>query len=203
MATVDIRPFEDGDETGIAGLATRVQWPSLTDASVVRAVDRGAISHDAHGVIRATAAGHRFLDDLYATQAAALATYWAGLDSVVCRLTPLTGRLVARASEDPVLRVGTLTAVTPNFEPGGTPVCLLLLNRLSALRYHRSDAHAAAWRSMGLTADEMVAIQTAGGPERNTIEARTNEIAAPAFQILDLTERLEFLADLRSMSVLA
>jgi len=38
MATVDIRPFEDGDETRIADLATTVQWPSLSDASVVRRV---------------------------------------------------------------------------------------------------------------------------------------------------------------------
>ena len=38
MSTVDIRPFEDGDATGIARLATTVQWPSLTDADVVRQV---------------------------------------------------------------------------------------------------------------------------------------------------------------------
>jgi hypothetical protein len=188
-----------------AGFAevTRYRNAASTEASGVRAVDRGAISHDAHGVIRATAAGYRFLDDLYATQAAALASHWAGLDSVVCRLTPLMGRLVARASEDPILRVGAFTTMTPNFEPADTPDSVLLLNRMSALRYDRSDAHAVAWRSIGLAADEMVAIQTAGGPQRDAIEARTNETAAQPFQILDFTQRIEFLADLRSMSVLA
>jgi ribosomal protein S18 acetylase RimI-like enzyme len=38
MGTVDIRPFEDGDATHITRLATTVQWPSLTDADVVRRV---------------------------------------------------------------------------------------------------------------------------------------------------------------------
>lgn len=36
--TVDIRPFEDGDASGIARLSTLVQWPSLTDPDVVRQV---------------------------------------------------------------------------------------------------------------------------------------------------------------------
>lgn len=38
MATVDIRPFEDRDAEAIARLSTIVQWPSLTDAEVVRRV---------------------------------------------------------------------------------------------------------------------------------------------------------------------
>ncbi len=37
-STVDIRPFEDGDAEGVAWLSTIVQWPSLTDPDVVRAV---------------------------------------------------------------------------------------------------------------------------------------------------------------------
>ncbi len=38
MRTVEIRPFEERDAQGIARLATAVQWPSLTDADVVRRV---------------------------------------------------------------------------------------------------------------------------------------------------------------------
>jgi ribosomal protein S18 acetylase RimI-like enzyme len=36
MATVDIRPFEDGDAADIARLSAIVDWPSLTDPEVVR-----------------------------------------------------------------------------------------------------------------------------------------------------------------------
>ncbi len=38
MSTVDIRPFEDRHAEAIARLSTTVQWPSLTDADVVRRV---------------------------------------------------------------------------------------------------------------------------------------------------------------------
>ena len=38
MSTVDIRPFEDHDAPAVARLSTTVQWPSLTDADVVRRV---------------------------------------------------------------------------------------------------------------------------------------------------------------------
>ncbi|WP_323792550.1 GNAT family N-acetyltransferase [Nocardioides sp.] len=38
MDTVDVRPFEDEHAAGVARLATTVQWPSLTDAEVVRRI---------------------------------------------------------------------------------------------------------------------------------------------------------------------
>jgi ribosomal protein S18 acetylase RimI-like enzyme len=38
VSTVDIRPFEDPHADAIARLSTTVQWPSLTDADVVRRV---------------------------------------------------------------------------------------------------------------------------------------------------------------------
>jgi ribosomal protein S18 acetylase RimI-like enzyme len=38
VSTVDIRPFEDHHADAIARLSTTVQWPSLTDADVVRRV---------------------------------------------------------------------------------------------------------------------------------------------------------------------
>ena len=48
METVDIRPFEDTDAADIARLSTTVQWPSLTDAQVVRRVctAAGAVAGD-------------------------------------------------------------------------------------------------------------------------------------------------------------
>ncbi|QCW52044.2 GNAT family N-acetyltransferase [Nocardioides dongxiaopingii] len=35
MPTVEVRPFEPGDETAIARLSAVVRWPSLTDPAVV------------------------------------------------------------------------------------------------------------------------------------------------------------------------
>ncbi len=170
------------------------------ESSIRRAQDRGALIRD-DGQIRATVAGHAFFDDLYAAQADALGSLWADADESLARLTAITGDIVVAASLDPLLPVGAFTAMTPNYEPVGTPATVLLLNRLSALRYHRSDAHAIAWRSAGLSATEMVAIQESGGSQRDAIEARTNEIAAAPFRILAEDRRRIFLADLRSMPV--
>jgi predicted N-acetyltransferase YhbS len=38
MPTVDVRPYESADAPAVARLSVRVQWPSLSDASVVDAV---------------------------------------------------------------------------------------------------------------------------------------------------------------------
>lgn len=58
MSTVDIRPFEDQHAEPIARLSTTVQWPSLTDADVVRRVCTApgsvayvAISTDAQSLV--------------------------------------------------------------------------------------------------------------------------------------------------------
>lgn len=171
------------------------------ESLIRRAEDRGAVIRDEDGQIWASQTGHAFFDDLYAAQADALDSLWAGADESLARLTATTGEIVADASLHPLLPVGAFTAMTPNYEPAGTPGTVLLLNRLSALRYHRSDAHAIAWRSAGLTAAEMEAIQESGGSRRDAIEARTNEIAAAPFRILAHDRRATFLADLRSMPV--
>jgi len=57
----------------------------------------------------------------------------------------------------------------------------------------------AAWREAGLTAVEMLAVQEAGGPRRDAIEARTNEIAAPIFAVLRPGDREPFLAALAEL----
>jgi hypothetical protein len=193
----------DGAVTA-AAIAEVMRYHDAADveSSIRRAEDRGAVIRDDAGQMRATPAGHAYFDDLYAAQADALASLWAEADESLARLTAITGELVVAASLDPLLPVGAFTAMTPNFEPVGTPDTVLLLNRLSALRYHRSDAHAIAWRSAGLSATEMVAIQGSGGSRRDAIEARTNEIAAAPFRILAEDRRRILLADLRSMPVL-
>lgn len=186
-----------------AALAEVMRYYDAADieSTIRRAEDRGAITRDDSGRIRATPAGHAFLDDVYATQAGALSSLWDGACEAVGRLAAVTGELVVAAALDPLLPVGAFTAMTPNYEPVGTPAAVLLLNRMSALRYHRADAHAIAWGSAGLSATEMVAIQEAGGPRRDAIEARTNEIAAVPFRTVAEDSRGTFLADLRSMPV--
>jgi hypothetical protein len=68
---------------------------------------------------------------------------------------------------------------------------------LTPLRFHRSDAHAAAWRAEGLTADE---IRDLGpGPQRERIEAETNRRAAAPYAVLSAEERFILLSGLGAL----
>ncbi|MBA3418383.1 MAG: hypothetical protein H0U09_06710 [Geodermatophilaceae bacterium] len=87
-----------------------------------------------------------------------------------------------------------VAATTPPYEPPGAGPALLLFNRLAALRYHRADAHAAAWSAAGLTAATMQALPA--GARREEIEAETNRLAAPPYDALTGDERLALLTGL-------
>ncbi|MDG4791066.1 hypothetical protein O7626_35050 [Micromonospora sp. WMMD1102] len=88
-------------------------------------------------------------------------------------------------------------AMAPPYEPDGTPPGVLLLNRLGVLRYHRADAHAAAWQAAGHTARSIV--ELAAGPERLAIELETDRRAAGPYAVLTPPERLRLLADLAAL----
>jgi 8-oxo-dGTP pyrophosphatase MutT (NUDIX family) len=146
------------------------------------------------GAFRATERGHEFLRALRAHQAQALAQWWAD------RPTAQAARLLG-----PVLAAADATggpawhATAPVYEPGGASDDLLLLDRIGTLRYHRADAHAAAWRAAGLTAEQMQALPATA--LRDDIERRTNELAAPPYAVLSVDERAELLAALRALPV--
>ena len=199
----------------------RYRDPATSSDDLATAVRDGWITRDADGTVRATARGHAFLDDLYAAQADALGVLWNGHEATVSRLAMRTAEIVDAAARAPVMAEGSFAAMTPTYEPVGTPDTVLLLNRLSALRYHRSDAHATAWRTAGLTAAEMVALQElvalrhdaggagrgagdarrdAGGARRDAIEAHTDRLAAAPFRVVPAAERLRFVENLRSLS---
>jgi hypothetical protein len=203
LRTVLIDPDRSVSAADLAEL-TRYQDPASVATMIDEVAARGMIVVDATGAIRGTDRCRAFLRDVYAGQAEVLADYWS--PAAVAALTPVLGDLVraalakaglavdpASAGDDradyPLAGPGggsALGATSPPAEPNGTPDAVLLLNRLSTMRYHRSDAHAAAWREAGLTAPEMIERQARGGPERDTIERRTTELAAAPYRSVDL-----------------
>ncbi|KKK06807.1 hypothetical protein [Micromonospora sp. HK10] len=114
--------------------------------------------------------------------------------SIVPRLAELVGRVLAhgQATGGPVFR-----AMSPPYEPEGASPAVLLTTRLGSLRHHRADAHRAAWRAAGLTADGIRALPD--GPERAAIEAETDRRDAPAYAVLTEAERWELLANLGAL----
>lgn len=178
----------------------RYDDPARRDQSVVASVERGALVRDGDGTIRATAAGHAFVDDLYRTQTGILEQAWAGHDERLRRLAPVLSDLVRSAASVAEIP-GTFRAMEPAYEPDGIGTPVVVLNRLSALRYMRSDKHAKAWREAGRTAAEMVQLQAMDDARKDRIERRTNEFAAPVFARLTDDERSQLLGDLRALTI--
>jgi hypothetical protein len=177
------------------------RYGDLTKAREILAgqADRGMITIAEDGTLQATDRGREFLTALAELHAEVTAKLWSR--HPVTRLAELAGRALTVA-EDPATWARTsdghaLSAMLP-LPPASTPNGATLLNRLGTLRYHRADAHAAAWQAAGLTAAEMVALD--GHDSRRTnIEAETNRGAAAPWRALTTPERLEFLAGLAAL----
>lgn len=73
-----------------------------------------------------------------------------------------------------------------------------LWDKLRALRYHRADAHAAAWQAQGLTVEGIRTLAT-DDPVRVRIEAATNRMAARPYRVLNRNERAVLLTTLRKL----
>jgi hypothetical protein len=81
---------------------------------------------------------------------------------------------------------------------GDSAVAGRLFTALCALRYHRADAHAAAWAAEELTVEQVRALAEYN-PQRLRIEAVTDRIAARPYRRLPPSERAGFLSALRAL----
>ncbi|TMR99383.1 hypothetical protein [Nonomuraea basaltis] len=142
------------------------------------------LTEDGDGVLRVTEKGLAFIHRLYELHEATTERVWAGHD--LPGLAGLAGRVLGRATAERVPG-GALELVAPPYEPGGAAPGLVLFNRLAVLRYHRADAHAAAWRAAGLSAAEIVGL--ADGLLRAVVEADTNVRAGTPYKVLSESER--------------
>jgi hypothetical protein len=154
----------------------------------------GLIDAAGDGGIEATEIGRAVLAGMYQVGAEVTGHLWSEQDNALGALNDLAGRVV---------RAGLATGgdayltMAPPYEPADASVGVLLHHRLSVLRYHRADAHAAAWQAAGLTADAM--IQLPEGPLRAAIEEETNRRAGVPYAALSIDERVALLAGLAAL----
>ncbi|WBB97089.1 hypothetical protein O7543_19225 [Solwaraspora sp. WMMA2080] len=193
------------DAAGFAAV-TRYQDAASCQRVLDKQVAYGMLVRHPDGALRATERGGAFLTDLYGLHATVTGQIWGAEHAArLARLVELTGRLLAAAlagtgDAGPDTDTGgqdAFRAVAPPYEPEGTPAGVLLLNRLTVLRYHRADAHAAAWTAAGHTARSIVDLPP--GPARLAIEQETDRRAAGPYQSLEPEQRLMLLADLAAL----
>jgi hypothetical protein len=154
----------------------------------------GLIDVTADDQIDSTSRGRAVLIQMYHVTAEVARQLWSGHEGLD-DLTALTGRLVQAglASGGPAY-----STMAPPYEPADASAELLLHTRLSALRYHRADAHAAAWQAAGLTTSTVTDLPE--GPTRDAIEAETNHRNGLAYATLNTDERATLLAGLTSLA---
>jgi hypothetical protein len=179
-----------------AGIAAvyRYRDPGQVRADLDGLRAAGLIEAAGGGAIRATETGRAVLGGMYQAGAEVTGQLWSPLDSALVGLNDLAGRVVQAG-----LATGGEAYMTlaPPYEPADATVGVLLHHRLSVLRYHRADAHAAAWQAAGLTSQAMM--QLPAGPTRAAIEAETNRQAGAPYATLSVDERVGLLAGLAAL----
>jgi hypothetical protein len=182
-----------------AGLAALIRYgdPAECQRVLDKQVAHGMIHRQPDGGIVATERGRAFLTELTDLHAEVTREIWAGHPEGVRRLAGTLGRLLHAALDEGPAPDGAFGELAPPYEPDGTPPGVLLLGRLGALRHHRADAHAEAWRAAGHTARTIVELTS--GPERVAIELETDRRAAGPYAVLSAPERLRLLADLAAL----
>jgi tetratricopeptide (TPR) repeat protein len=152
--------------------------PGIDDA-VADLVADGWLTRSANAVA-ATPKCLSLLENVVAVLGAVLAEAWGSPDEALARM-------------DAVVRGAIGTSAGPVFDalatvdPSGRGAARLF-ERCNALRHHRADAHAAAWRAAGLTA---TSVGDAPSAVRRDVETATNRVAARAYRPLSTVERAE------------
>jgi len=154
----------------------------------------GFIELASDGTILATETGRALLAVMYESSAQAAAELWSGHRETVADLNELAGRLVVAAAASDG---NAYAAVAPPYEPPDASPELLLHHRVAVLRYHRADAHAAAWQAAGHTVDTIRGM--VDGPERERIEAETNRRAGLPYETLSAAERSRLVSGLTGL----
>lgn len=196
---IDLRnPLAAGRRVTAVGLAalTRYDDPAEVAEQFAASVDAGLVRRDDDGSFTATERGHAFLSELWAAQATALDNHWP--PQFLVPLVTLLGRAIEAAEST---GGAAWQAQAPPHEPQGTSTTVLVLNRLSTLRYHRADAHAAAWQQAGVTAEQIKAAGwgSSWSPQRRAVEEETNRLAAAPYAAFEPGERLILLGQLAAL----
>ncbi|MEV7006414.1 hypothetical protein [Streptosporangium sp. NPDC051022] len=183
-----LRPLTPG------GLTALYRYNPFDGTELDIQIAQGALVAGHGGTLHATDRALGFIAELYELHATVIGEMWAAHADRLSELAGLAGRLVAAAEGS---AGAAFTQAAPPYEPEGTPGGVLLFNRLAALRYHRADAHASAWRDAGLTAGQIVGLPS--GPLRDGIEAETNRGAAVPYESLTTRERQDLLVGLSAL----
>jgi hypothetical protein len=168
--------------------------PEQVERGIAEALAAGVVAEVGDEQLVMTAAGREFLVVFAAEFEAAIAERWGGQEHRIESLSPLVTRVVEEAVETGGDAFGL---VAPVYVLEGTSAGFVLAEQLTPLRFHRYDAHVAAWRAAGWDAQR--AASEPDGPEREAVEADTDVRSGPPYEVLSPSERLALVAGLGAL----
>ncbi|HVT75559.1 MAG TPA: hypothetical protein VHD87_00905 [Acidimicrobiales bacterium] len=166
----------------------------VTDAALADLAARGLVDLTADDV-GLTTAGVGVVDRLQAHAGHAVADLWPDAEHDFARLRALADAVIAAAAADNGPAFGV---VSPLYVPATMATATVFVEALTPLRFHRFDAHVAAWRAAGLSASEVQAL-AGDDPLRVAIETDTNARAVRPYTALNAAEQDELLEGLRRL----
>lgn len=177
------------------GAAFVYQRPGTATALLGELREAGLIEGHTDSAMRLSTRGGELMHRLVVVGADAVTELWGSGSSGAAGLLPLVDRALAAAA--PSGGAG-FALMSPAYDSPDASAESKLSERLAALRFHRFDAHVAAWEAAGLTAQTVKALGP--GPEREAIEIDTNRCAGTPYAALDAWERLDLLAGLGALA---
>ncbi len=164
------------------------------DSGLEVLIGRGLIVEPSPGTVTLTGAGQACLEDLHAVADQTARNAWRDAGQSVVTCAPLVARSLLAAWET---GGDAFSLMAPDRLPISVSEQGLLAERLTGLRFHRFDAHVAAWRAAGYEAADLESLSE---PVRAGIEADTNKRAAAPYAELSPAERELMLAGLRHLA---
>ncbi len=154
----------------------------------------GLAEQPREGELRLAKAAQALLPEVFGQMQSFVDDLWSGQAGLVATLLPIAQRACAAVTETG--GVATRVMAPPYPLPGASPA-LVLAESLTPLRFHRFDAHVAAWRAEGLTVEQTQQLEP--GPQWERIEAATNRLAAAPYAVLSAEERFTLVAGLGAL----
>jgi hypothetical protein len=189
-------PVLAGVSIPLGGLHAVVRYPApgFVDEELEALVGGGLVTMDGDELVP-TGRAQTIVDELVSVMDHVVNELWAWRASSFGRLRRLVETAIDGARETGGAAFAVQTSA-PVALPGRSEA-FQLWNHLWPLRYHRADAHAAAWAAYGLTASEIAAMEP--GERRDRIEVDTNRRAAPPWAALTADDRLDLLSGLGAL----
>jgi hypothetical protein len=168
--------------------------PAKFDQALSRMIETGVVAVEQGQELTLSDSGRELMSQVRTVSAQAAEGLW-GTDALPVLTLADRCLVAATSTADPD---GAFHVVAPPYDGPEDSDAARLAERLTGLRFHRFDAHVAAWTSAGLTA---ASVNDLGpGPLRDEIEADTNERAGQAYEALTPEERATLLDGLRGLA---